>query len=151
MGHKTYDDQDKENVDYNQAPDSLHRENHETKMFRINSEDYEEENESSTPEASNEHREADIDIEGHMDQRMMNVNRMGFATRCKIGDRMTEDEEIDKTEELIQYYRSKSQNLNKKTDNGVHPKSHVSSPVEVSNSTMKNKSTVPTTLQSDSI
>jgi len=52
---------------------------------------------------------------------------------------------------MIQFYRSKSQNMSSNKESGVNPKSHISSPMEISNSTLKNKSTIPTTLKSDSL
>jgi len=75
--NKTSDSYNKENLNYNRNHMISEREQNRTiKMFRMNSDDYEEGNSSSTPEASSEHKAADINIEGHMDQRVMNPNKM---------------------------------------------------------------------------
>jgi hypothetical protein len=103
----------------------------------------EEELESETPEASNEHHDADINLDNNMEQRLMSVNKMGHVNKY------SDSKGFNEKEELMNYYRSKSQKMSKTIEREVHPKSHVSSPVEASSSTIRNQSTIPTTLQAD--
>lgn len=130
---------------------SEREQNRTIKMFRMNSDDYEEGNSSSTPEASSEHKAADINIEGHMDQRVMNPNKMWFTQGENPEFLHEESEDFNKTEELIQYYRSKSQTFDKISNSSTNQKFKVASPIQKSNSNIKNSSTIPTTLQSDTI
>ncbi|CAI2374101.1 unnamed protein product [Moneuplotes crassus] len=147
LGHKTYDEHDKENqhqVDQNIISE---RERNKTrKTFRIISDEYDEVS-SSSPEASNEHKDADIDIEGDMDQKMMNVNMMGIANKTR-GSK-DHDTAYNHAKSALQYYRSKSEGKEGHIESRNHQKSHISSPNEVSSSTFKNTSTVPTTIQSE--
>lgn len=148
-GHKTYDDHDKENQ--NRGDNLLisdSERNKTIKMFRISTEEYDD-NSSSTPEASNEHKEADIDIEGHMDQRMISVNKMGFTSKWEVEEE--NQAEYIKSKNGPPYYRSRSENNGDEFSSRNHPKSQVSSPNEVSSSTIKNTSTIPTTIQSDTV
>lgn len=103
----------------------------------------EEELESETPEASNEHHDEDINLDNKMEQRLMSVNKMGHVNKC------SDSKGYDEKEELMNYYRSKSQKMAKTIERDVHPKSYVSSPIEASSSTIRNQSTIPTTLQAD--
>ena len=112
-----------------------------------NEEEYgdDEEFESETPEASNEHQDADIDI-NDMDQRMLNVNKMRNVNRL-ITDKNNFSKENDEENEIAAFYRSKSQNMSKPIEKD--PKSHISSPVDGSNSTVRGPTSIPTTLQAD--
>lgn len=109
------------------------------KMFNPrNEDDYadDEEFESETPEASNEHQAADINHNNNLDQRAL-INLISF-------DRKSGGDNYDSAA-----YRSKSQNMTKPIDSEVHPKSQVSSPVEGSTSTVRALTTIPTTLQTE--
>lgn len=112
---------------------------------RRKEEDYcdEEELESETPEASNEHHDADINLDNKMEQRLMSVNKMGHVNKY------TDSKGFNDNEEMMNYYRSKSQKMAKTIERDVNPKSHVSSPIEGSSSTIRNQSTIPTTLHAD--
>lgn len=104
-------------------------------MYNLNpNDDMDEDLSSEAPEASNEHQEADVQI-NQIEQRMMNMNRMAFSSNGES--------------KQDQYYRSKSQNMNKPLEGEVHPKSQVSSPIEASNSTVRNQSIVPSTLHAE--
>lgn len=120
-------------------------------MFRMQPDEYfeDEEFDSDTPEAINEHKDADIGINDHMDQRLLSVNRMGYANKYNNGEKRTSVEEFEHGEDMLKYYRSKSQNLSKPIDKEVHPKSQISSPVEASSSTIRNQSTNPTSLHAE--
>ena len=106
-----------------------------------------EEFESETPEASNEHQDADIDI-NDMDQRMLNVNRMRNVNRLNA-DKDNSSHENDGDQDIDAFYRSKSQNMSKPTDKDHYQKSQVSSPVDGSNSTVRGPVSIPTTLQAE--
>jgi len=109
-------------------------------MFNARNEDDfadDEEFESETPEAGNEHHPADINIHNNMDQRMLINNAMLF-------DRKIGNEGHD-----AGAYRSKSQNMTKPIDKDVHPKSQVSSPIDGSSSTVRAWTTIPSTLQAE--
>lgn len=67
--------------------------------------DYEEgedeEFESETPEASNEHQEADVN---HMKARMMNVNRMSTVKKHHEDQYDFEDDKFNEDQEVAGYY-----------------------------------------------
>lgn len=77
----------------------------------------------------------------------MNVNMMGAANK----KRGSKDPDIahNHAKSALQYYRSKSEGKEGNIESRNHPKSHISSPDEVSSLTFKNTSTIPTTIQSE--
>lgn len=103
---------------------------------------------SEAAEINNEHRDADINMDNRMDQRMMNVNKMGVAKKYK-NESYTRNREFNTADDMLKYYRSKSQNMTKPIDSENHPKSQVSSPIEASSSTIRHQGTIPSTLQAD--
>lgn len=52
---------------------------------------------------------------------------------------------------MLNYYRSKSQNMPKPGESEVHPKSQVSSPMEASASTRRHKGSIPATIHADKV
>jgi hypothetical protein len=104
---------------------------------------------SYTPEAINEHKDADIGVNDHMDQRLMSVNRMGYVKKYNDGEKRNSAEEFNYEDDKLKYYRSKSQSLSKQIDKDAHPKSQMSSPIEASSSPVRNQPSIPTTLHAE--
>ena len=118
-------------------------------MYNVQSEDFCEEEgfSSEAVEVNNEHREQDVNID-NMDQRMMSVNRMGVVKKYR-NEGSGQNKEFDTADDMLKYYRSKSQNMSKPSESQNRPKSQVSSPIEASNSTVRIQSSIPNTLQAD--
>jgi hypothetical protein len=104
---------------------------------------------SYTPEAINEHKDADIGINDQIDQRLMSVNRMGYVKKYNVEEKRNSAGEFDHGDDKLKYCRSKSQNLSKKIDKDARPKSQVSSPFEGSSSPVRNQPSIPTTLHAE--